>query len=148
MKAGRTNMPTRRGIAVIEFAIVTPLMLFLVAAVVDYTLLMRAAIAVGDAARAGAQYGSLSTTNASNISGIQTAALNAAPDIPGITATAAKVCQCSNGTTVNCSGGTCPSGPVRTYVQVTVKTTVNPLFSYPQLGYTGAVVATATMRAQ
>jgi Flp pilus assembly protein TadG len=142
------SMPPRRGIAIIEFALVMPLMFFLVAAVVDYTLLMRAAIAVGDAARAGAQFGSLSATNAANISGIQTAALNAAPDINRLTATAAKVCQCSNGTTVNCSGGTCPSGPVRIYVQVTVKTTVNAAFSYPKLGYTGAVVATATMRAQ
>jgi Flp pilus assembly protein TadG len=142
------KMRPRRGIAVIEFALVMPVLFFLVAAVVDYTLLMRAAIAVGDAARAGAQYGSLNIANAANTSAIQAAAVNAAPDIPGLTATAAKVCQCSNGSTINCSGGTCPSGPVRTYVQVTVKTTVNPLFSYPNLGYTGAVVATATMRAQ
>jgi len=138
----------RRGIATIEFAIITPLMLLLVAAVVDYTLLMRAAIAVGDAARAGAQYGSLGPTNASDITGMQTAATNAAPDIPNITATAAKVCQCSNGSVVNCSGGTCQTGPVRTYVQVTVRTSVPPLFSYPRLGDSGAVKATATMRAQ
>lgn len=138
----------QRGIASIEFALIVPLLLLLIAAVVDYSLLMRAAIAVGDAARAGAQYGSINTSNASNTSGMQAAALNAAPDIPGLTASAAKVCSCSNGSTVNCSGGTCPSGPVRTYVQVTVRTTMSPLFSYPWLGYTGAVVATTTMRAQ
>jgi Flp pilus assembly protein TadG len=142
------NMSSRRGFASIEFALILPLLLFLVAAVVDYTMLMRAAIAVGDAARAGAQFGSLNTANSANLSGMQSAALNAAPDISGITATAAQVCKCSNGSTVNCSGGTCPSGPVRTYAQVTVKTTVSPIFSYPQLGYTGAVVAMATMRAQ
>jgi Flp pilus assembly protein TadG len=142
------NMPLRRGIATVEFALITPLLLLLVAAVVDYTMLMRAAIAVGDAARAGAQFGSLNIANSANISGVETAALNAAPDIDGITASAAQVCKCSSGTTVNCSGGTCPSGPVRTYVQVTVKTTVSAIFSYPQLGYTGAVVAMATMRAQ
>ena len=141
-------MSSRRGFASIEFALILPLLLFLVAAVVDYTLLMRAAIAVGDAARAGAEFGSISTANAANTSGIQTAALNAAPDISGLTASAAKVCSCSNGNTVNCSGGTCPSGPVRTYVQVTVKTTVSAMFTYPQLGYTGAVKAMATMRAQ
>jgi Flp pilus assembly protein TadG len=141
-------MPSRRGFATVEFALIVPLLLFLVAAVVDYTLLMRAAIAVGDAARAGAEFGSISTANAANTSGIQTAALNAAPDISGLTASAAKVCSCSNGNTVNCSGGTCPSGPVRTYVQVTVKTTVSAMFTYPQLGYTGAVKAMATMRAQ
>ena len=138
----------RRGIATIEFALLAPLMLLLVAGVVDYTLLMRAAIATGDAARAGAQFGSLSVGNASNTSGMQTAALKAAPDIPNLTASAATVCSCANGNTVNCSGGTCPSGPVRTYVQVTVRTSVPPLFSYPALGDSGAVIATATMRAK
>jgi Flp pilus assembly protein TadG len=138
----------RRGFATIEFAIIAPLMLLLVAGVVDYTLLMRAAIAASDAARAGAQFGSLSVANASNTSGMQTAALNAAPDIPNLTASAAKVCSCSNGSTVNCSGGTCPSGPVRTYVQVTVRTSVPPIFAYPALTDSGAVMATATMRAQ
>jgi Flp pilus assembly protein TadG len=141
-------MPSRRGIATVEFALITPLLLLLVAAVVDYTLLMRAAIAVGDAARAGAEFGSISVANSSNVSGMQTAALNAAPDISGLTAAAAQVCSCSNGNTVNCSGGTCPSGPVRKYAQVTVKTTVSAMFTYPSLGYTGAVIATATMRAQ
>lgn len=142
------SMRRRRGTAIIEFAIIAPLMFLLVAAVVDYTLLMRAAIAVGDAARAGVEFGSISTANASNLPAIQAAALRAAPDVKGLTATAAKVCSCANGNTVNCSGGSCPSGPVRTYVQVTASTTVSPIFTYPQLGYTGAVVATATMRAQ
>ena len=142
------NMPSRRGFVTVEFALILPVLLFLVAGVVDYTMLMRAAIAVADAARAGAQYGSLNTTNAANISATQAAALNAAPDIDGLTAAAAEVCKCSNGATVNCSGSTCPSGPVRTYVQVTVKTTVPAIFTYPQLGFTGAVVSMATMRAQ
>lgn len=142
------SMPPRRGFATIEFALITPLLLLLVAAVLDYTLLMRSAIAAGDASRAGAQFGSLNIVNAGNLAGMQSAALAAAPDIKGLTATAAKVCQCSNGNTVNCSGGTCPSGPVRTYVQVTVQTTVSPLFSYPQLGFTGAVISKSTMRAQ
>jgi len=141
-------MSSRRGIATVEFALIAPLLLLLLAAMVDYTMLMRAAIAVGDAARAGAQFGSLNIANSANISGIQTAALNAAPDINHIAASAAQVCKCSNGNTVNCSGGTCPSGPVRTYVQVTVKTTVSAIFSYPKLGFTGAVVSMATMRAQ
>jgi Flp pilus assembly protein TadG len=128
--------------------LVTPLLLLLVAAVVDYTMLMRAAIAVGDAARAGAVYGSLNTTNLTNLPKVESIAVAAAPDIAGLSATAAEVCQCSSGSTVNCSGVTCPSGPVRTYVQVTVKTTVSAIFSYPSLGFKGGVIATATMRVQ
>jgi hypothetical protein len=79
---------------------------------------------------------------------METAATNAAPDITGLTASAVKSCQCSNGTTVNCGGGTCSSGPVRTYVQVTVTAPCSALFSYSQLPFTGKVSSTASMRAQ
>jgi len=110
-------------------------------------MLLRTAISVADAARAGAQYGSLSAANASNTAGMQSAALNAAPDITGLTATAAKVCQCSDGSTINCSG-TCASGPVQVYVQVTAQATCSAIFSYAPLPFGGVVVSTASMRAQ
>ena len=143
-------MTTRpqRGTATVEFALMAPLILLLLAGVLDYTMLMRSAIAVADAARAGAKYGSLTSANASDTAGMQSAALNAAPDIGGLTATAAKVCKCSDGSTVTCGTGTCASGTVRVYVQVTAQTTVNALFSYSQLPFTGAVSSTACMRAQ
>ena len=141
-------MSRRSGFATVEFALVLPLMLFLVAGVVDFTMLMRTAIAVADAARAGAAFGSLNASNAGNISGIQAAALAAAPDVTGLSATAAKTCQCSNGTVVNCSGGSCASGGVRVYVQVTAQAVATALFGYPHLPYSGAIVATTTMRAQ
>ena len=137
-----------RGSATIEFALVLPLLLCFVAAAVDYSMLMRTAIAVADAARAGATYGSLSVGNASGTSAIQAAALAAAPGVTGLTATAATTCQCADGSVVNCSGGNCSSGVVRMYVQVTAKATVTAPFSYPQLPFGGAVIATATMRAQ
>ena len=141
-------MRFRRGIATIEFALIAPLILLLLAGILDYTMLLRTAIVAADAARAGAQYGSLSAANAANLTGIQTAALAAAPDIRGLTATAAKSCQCSNGSVVNCGTGSCPSGPVRTYVQVTVQVTAKAIFSYAPLPFTGTVSAQASMRAQ
>ena len=141
-------MGTRRGTATIEFALIAPLFLLLLAGVLNYTMLMRTAIALADAARAGAQYGSLTSGNASDTAGMQNAAVNAAPDIGGVTATASKVCKCSDGSTVNCTGGTCTTGGVRVYAQVTVRATVSAIFSYSQLPYSGAVSTTACMRAQ
>jgi Flp pilus assembly protein TadG len=141
-------MASRRGTATVEFALIAPLLLLFLAGVLDYTMVIRMAIAATDAARAGAAFGSLSTANAGNLTGMQTAAINAAPDVTGLTATAAKTCQCSNGTTVSCSGGTCATGPVRTYVTVTVQATDSSIFSYTQLPFTGAVNAQASMRAQ
>ena len=124
-----------------------PVILMLLAGVLDYSLLMRTAISVADAARVGAQYGSLSAANASNTSGMQNAALNAAPDVPGLTATAVKACKCSDGTAVSC-GGSCSSGPVRVYAQVTASATATPIFSYSQVPFAGAVSTTVCMRAQ
>lgn len=125
-----------------------PLILVLLAGALDYSQSMCMAISVADAARAGAQYGSLSAANASNTTGMQNAALNAAPDVPGLTATAVKVCKCSNGTTVNCSGGSCPSGPVRVYAQVTASTTSAPIINYSLVPFGGAISKTVRMRAQ
>jgi Flp pilus assembly protein TadG len=125
-----------------------PLILMLLAGALDYSLLMCMAISVADAARVGAQYGSLSAANASNSPGMQNAALNAAPDVPGLTATAVKVCKCSDGTTVNCSGGSCSSGPVRVYAQVKASTTAAPIINYSLVPFAGAVSTTVSMRAQ
>lgn len=141
-------MRSRRGTATIEFALILPLLLLLVAGVLDYTLALRAAIGVADAARAGAQFGSLTSSNATNIAGMQTAASNAAPDVRGLTVTASTACQCSDGSSVNCSGGSCASGPVRTYVKVTAQATCSPIFSYIPLPFIGTVSASAAMRAQ
>lgn len=141
-------MHSRRGTATVEFALIAPLLLLLLAGVLDYTMLLRTAIAVADAARAGAQFGSLSAANAGNLAGMQAAAVNAAPDISGLTATAAQTCQCSDGSTVTCGSGTCAMGPVRTYVQVTVQATASRVFSYSQLPFSGAVSVKASMRAQ
>jgi hypothetical protein len=79
---------------------------------------------------------------------MQTAALNAGSNIPGLTATASRVCQCSDGVSVTCSSGRCSSGMVQVYVQVTAQTTVTPIFSYTPLPFSGAVSSTTKMRAR
>jgi len=124
-----------------------PVILLLLAGVLDYTMLMRTAISVADAARAGAQFGSLSVTNAANTTGAQNTALTAAPDVVGLTVTAVKVCQCSDGTTVNC-GSSCTSGSVRIYSKVTASTAATPIFSYSLVPFSGTISTTISMRAQ
>jgi Flp pilus assembly protein TadG len=142
------TMRLTRGIAMIEFALVLPLILLFIAGILDYTLLLRSAIATADAARVGAQYGSANSLKAADITGMQTAALNAGSNIPGLTATASRVCQCSDGVSVTCSSGRCSSGMVQVYVQVTAQTTVTPIFSYTPLPFSGAVSSTTKMRAR
>ena len=129
----------------IEFALSAPLLMLLAAGVLNYGLGLRAAIAVSAAARAGAQYGSASIANASDIAGMQAAAANAAPNLTGMVVTPVQVCRCSNGSAVSCSES-CASGGVAMYVEVAARATATNAFRYSGLCYTGAVSAKAVMR--
>ena len=129
-----------------EFALAAPLLLLLLAGVLDYSLALRTAIAVSDAARAGAHYGSLSQANARDTAGIQAAAHNAVPNLTGMTVTAARSCKCANGSAVSCTG-TC-SGAISVFTEVTTQSRARKAFSYPGLSFSGAVSAKAVMRAR
>jgi Flp pilus assembly protein TadG len=136
-----------RGTAVVEFALAAPLLLLLVAGVLDFAMALRTATAVADAARAGAQYGSLSAANASDTAGIRAAALAAAPGVSGMTASVVKSCQCPGGAAVSCTG-TCTGGAMQVYVQVTTQATAATMFQYAGVPFSGAVTSRASMRAR
>jgi Flp pilus assembly protein TadG len=131
----------------IELALVTPLALLLLAGVLDFALLLRTSTSLADAARAGAQYGAISVTNSTDIAGMQSAAVNAAPQLTGVTATAVRSCQCSDGSAVSCSGS-CAGGRMLIYVNVTARASSSAIWSYPGLPFSGDTTATAKMRVQ
>ena len=94
-----------------------------------------------------AQYGSLDTAHSLDTAGIQSAALNAAKDMPDMTAVVVRSCQCLGGATVSC-GGSCAGGGVQIYVKVTTQITRQSMFSYRGLAFPGVVSNSAMMRAQ
>ncbi len=145
MRARRTTR--NGGTAVVEFALAAPLLLLLLAGVLDFSMALRTATAVADAARAGAQYGSRNVASASDAAGIRAAALAAAPGVSGMTATVVKTCQCPNGSAVSCTG-TCTGGPVEVYVNVTTRATAVTVFQYAGVPFSGAVASKAVMRAR
>jgi Flp pilus assembly protein TadG len=136
-----------RGSVLVEFALSTPLLLILLAGVLNYGFELVKATAVANAARIGAQFGSSSPSQTTNTSGIQSAAVNSAPNFSGLTVTSAQVCKCSNGSAVSCTGS-CSTGKVLIYVQVNVTASSSALFPYSGLPYTGNIAAEATMRVQ
>lgn len=136
----------RRGSSLVEFALTVPFLLLLLAGVLNYGVALRTAIAVSDAARAGAQYGSLTPANATDFDGMAAAARNSAPEVT-VTASALQTCKCNTGEAVSCSSS-CAAGPVECYVEVTTLATAPNWFSYPGLPFTGAVSAKAVMRAK
>jgi Flp pilus assembly protein TadG len=136
----------RRGGALVEFALPAPMLLLLLAGALDFSMLLRTASSVADAARAGAQYGSASASNASDTTGIRTRALAASPGITGLSATSTRSCQCSGGGAVDC-GGSCVGGMLM-YVAVTAQATAPTVMNYALLPYNGSVSYTVRMRAQ
>lgn len=137
----------RAGIALVEFALVAPLLLLLLAGVLDYGMALRTASSVAAAARAGAQYGTSDPVHISDTAGIQAAAVNAAPDVHNLSVTSATACQCPGGGVVSCTGS-CSGSPMLVYVQVTAQSTAPTLFQYSGLGFTGKISIRASMRAQ
>jgi Flp pilus assembly protein TadG len=146
MAVGRGRSSRRRAIATVEFALVAPLLLLLLAGVLDFAMLLRTATCAAYAARAGVEFGSGSSTASSNYTGIEAAALNAAPGVTGMTATATRSCQCSGGGAVSCSGSC--TGGMMIYVQVTTKVTAPTVFNYSGLSFPSQVTYQASMRAQ
>lgn len=137
----------RGGTALVEFALMSPLLLLLLAGVVDYGMALRTATEVAAAARAGAQYGSRSVVKAADVSGIRAAALNAAPSIRNLTISAVRSCQCPGGGSVSCSG-TCPGGRIVVYTQVTAQANASNIFRYSGLSFAGTTSTQIRMRAQ
>lgn len=159
---------TQRGQALVELALLTPLLLALALGVIELGRYAYIAILVGNAAHAGATYGAQSAATAADSNGIETAADN---DFGGNGQDVAQLtveggfsrgsyvsCGCDrNGTisrqTTACStaanpnAGTCTGGShwVVT-VSVDASGTFQSLFKYPGIPRNITVDRTATMR--
>ena len=138
------------GIATAEMALVSPLLLLMFVVTADFGRVFYTAIALSNAARAGAQFGSYSVAQTGNTAGMNQAANLEAQDIGGgVTVSSQRFCKCSNGSSVNCTTGTCTGyGPPQVFVQVTASKTFTTLLSYPGVPNTLPLSRTAIMRAQ
>jgi len=134
----------------VEFAIALPFLMLLLLGGIELGRYAYFGILVGNAARAGVQYGAQNGVTALDVTGIQNAArADGNTSISSLTVTTSTSCQCWNGTTgtaISCTG-TCGVGSdFVAYVQATVSGTVTPLFHYPLLPSALIVARTATMR--
>lgn len=144
------------GSAIVEMALVTPLLLLLVLGAGDYCRMFYWGITLSHAARAGAQYGAQSNGTTGDIAGIRNAALAEAQDIGTITVTSQRVCQCLNGTAMSCAtgpctcaNGTCPGyGAPQVAVRVTATATFRTVAPFPGIPNTVPMSRTAEMRVQ
>jgi Flp pilus assembly protein TadG len=140
---GRSN-----GQSIVELAIVLPVLMLLLLAAADFGRLFYTWIAVNNAARAGAQYGSQTVITAANSAGMALAALTDGVNIAGLTASASQ-CTCVTGISVPvCSGSSynCANAPQATYVEVDTQAPFSTIVSYPGIPSSITVKGKAIMQ--
>lgn len=134
----------------VELATSVMVLMLLLAACTDLGRMFYYTDIVWNAARAGVQYGMLNSANASDIPGIQSAAL-AEPGgtLAGLSASAIKYCACpGTGGTVTC-GGTCYGGTTPgTFLRVSTAYTFSTLVRWPMVPPSIVLNGKAVMQVQ
>jgi Flp pilus assembly protein TadG len=136
----------QKGQAILELALMLPVLLLLAVGIIEFGRLAYFAIEVSNAARAGAQYGTQSLALASDSADITDAAQNDAPDIgTNLNVTPVASCGC---TATAAIGGTCPgsgcSYPL-VYLTVTTQYDLSTIFHYPGIPRTFSLTGTSVM---
>jgi len=134
------------GQSILEFALVTPVVLLIFFGMIDLGRWMFLAMEVASSARAGIQYGAQNRATAADSAGIVTAAKNDVPDIPGITVTPTQYCQCSAapGTNVSCSSlASCSGSSNRLILFLRVDTSA---IYTPWISYSSIAVGNITIK--
>ncbi len=152
--ASRVVMCNDVGQALVELALLFPMLILLIVGAAEFGRLAYAAIEVSTAARAGVAYGAQSHITASDYAGMQLAATQDAPNVAGISATATNYCACSSAPSAPVSCTTvltsCSPAPLHSleYVHVNTSATVDTMFNYPGFPHAFTLTGQATMRVE
>ncbi len=134
------------GASLLELALLTPILLLLLAGSVDLGQVCYVAIELSAAASAGAEYGS---QNPTDMTGMQRAVTLSATNLTGVSSTANWGCECSDGTSASltCSANpTCATTRVK-YVVVSASLNYVPVLGLPGLPTRYPLASTARLRA-
>ena len=156
------RQPGARGAALVELALVLPLLLLIMVGTIDFGRAFRTAMVVTNAARAGAQYGSqyYSATDTAGMVAASDAVLTANGLSSGPPSDASTLCQCadslgnfSDTAPVNtCTAPTgvslCPGKHLVMRVTVRATRTFSLIQPFPALPGSVTIARAATMRAQ
>lgn len=147
----RRRSRAQAGAALLEFVIVTPFLALLLVGLIETARYAYFAIVVGNAARAGVQYGAQNGSTALDTAGMQAAArADGANHVASLSVTSSHACYCWNGTAKTATSctpvPTCASGHPVMYVTVTATGTAHALLNYYLIPSTMTVSQSATMR--
>jgi Flp pilus assembly protein TadG len=112
---GRGQTPHRRlGQSLVEFALVLPVLLFLVVIAIDFGRLFFSSVQIHNAAREAANYAASAPTDTAGISGRATAEANVQSQQGEGSLTITTTCADSLGTTIACNAASAGAGPGNT----------------------------------
>ena len=144
------------GQSLVELALMLPFLLLLLMGVIELGRYSYIGILVGNAARAGAAYGTQSLVKSVDTTGISASAdndfQNNGQSVSNLTVTSSVSCGCDSGgaiTTATCTGtgaGTCAAGQWAVTLTVTASGTFNSLFNYPGIPASISITRTSVMR--
>jgi Flp pilus assembly protein TadG len=132
-----------------ELAVILPVLVLFAVGVIDYGRVFFRSLIVANAARAGAEYGTLNVGNAAKTTNIQGFAKLEGQEISALIVSSERVCRCGDDVQA-CATATCPgygNGAPRVYVKVTAIDTVDLLLRYPGLPARVPISRSATFRA-
>lgn len=140
-----------RGQSAVEFAIIASTVLLFLLAAVDIGRVFYVDVALNNAVRAGAQYGSQSLITAADSAGMATAVENDAVNVASLGTPSASLCTCetplpSNSTA--CPTNYCTNNAGATYVTVTATAPFKTVTKYPGIPASTTLSATAVMQVQ
>ena len=137
------------GVAILELALIAPFLILLAIGIIEIGVYTRDAMEVGNAARAGVQYGAQSTATSNDAPGISAAAKSDANEVTGLNVTSNLFCACHKtpGTHVaNCTPTpSCAKGDhFDMSISVTASNSFSALVSVPAIPSTITIARTAT----
>lgn len=137
-----------KGQSLIELALMMPMFATIIVGSAEFARLAYVSIEVTNAARAGAQYGAQSNITGADLTGMESVATSAGPNVSSMTASASLSCVCSDGTSITCSNTTACTARIQEYVQVNTSAVVTPLFHLPALPKTYTLTGVAVQRVE
>ncbi|MBV8061208.1 MAG: pilus assembly protein [Alphaproteobacteria bacterium] len=119
----RIHRHREQGNAIVEMALMLPVLVILTLGLTEYGMAAYNKVQLDTAVHAALNY---ATQNSTDTSGIASAAQQAAaPFTTGASVSTSTYCQCNDGSSISCTG-TCTSGNVRKYMQVSVSQYYTP----------------------
>lgn len=115
MRSRTALLKDSRGVALLEFALILPLLIVLVAGVYDIGRACAAEIDLYQAVRAGGQ---IALAFPSDPGGIIESSVSAAAPAGTVVNAPVYACFCADGTAVSCSTGTCATGNIERYMKI------------------------------